>query len=106
MPKLREPPGYPSTGAGGDTSTVNRMPTIPLEELIDDLDAILRRAEEGEVFTITVEDEPVAMLGPVRKQWVDSSVLADLAKLPLDRESLARDLEDFDIELRDPWAER
>jgi prevent-host-death family protein len=105
MPKLREAPGYPSTGAGGDTSTVDRMPTIPLEELIDNFDEILRRAEDGEVFTITVADEPQAVLGPVRKEWVDSSTLKDLWELPVD-ENLARDIAEFDIQLRDPWAER
>lgn len=81
------------------------MPTIPLEELIDDFDEILRRAEAGEVFTITVADEPQAVLGPVRKQWVDSSVLEELAKFPVDPDYL-RDIRDFDIELRDPWADQ
>ena len=105
MPKLREAPGYPSTGTDGDTPTVDRVPTIPLEELIDDIDALLSRAEEGEEFTITVSGRPVGVLGPARKQWVDSSTLEDLWKLPVD-ENLARDIAEFDIELRDPWAER
>jgi prevent-host-death family protein len=81
------------------------MPTIPFEEIRDNFDEILRRAEAGEEFTITVSGQPVAMLGPTRKEWVDSSTLEDLWKLPVD-ENLARDLQEFDIELRDPWAER
>ncbi len=105
MPKLREAPGYPSTGANGDTPSVDRMPNIPLEELIDDIDEILRRAEGGEEFTITVSDQPVAKLGPARKYWVDGSVLEELAKFPVDPNYM-RDIEDFDIELRDPWADR
>jgi prevent-host-death family protein len=81
------------------------MPTIPLEELISDIDEILRRAEDGEEFTITVSGQAVAKLGPARKQWVDGSVLEELAKLPVDP-GYRRDIEDFDIELRDPWADR
>ncbi|HEX6152833.1 MAG TPA: hypothetical protein VFZ19_04840 [Solirubrobacterales bacterium] len=106
MPKLREAPGYPSTGAEDLSPTVERMPTIALEELISNIDEILRRAEAGEEFTITVSDQPVATLGPTRKHWVDGSVLEKLAEFPVDQESFARDLEDFDIELRDPWEER
>ena len=81
------------------------MGTIPLEELIDDFDEILRRAEAGEVFTITVAGQPQAVLGPVPREWVDSSTLKDLWELPVD-ENLARDIAEFDIQLRDPWAER
>ncbi len=82
------------------------MPTISQEELKENTGEILRRAEMGEEFTITAAGQPVAKLVPARKRtWVDSSVLEELAKLPVD-ESLARDLENFDIELRDPWAEQ
>lgn len=83
------------------------MPTISQEELSDDIGEILRRAEAGEEFTITASGQPVAKLGPARKRaWVDGSVLEELAKFPVDKAGLARDLEEFDIELRDPWAER
>jgi prevent-host-death family protein len=107
MPKLREGPGYPSTGAGGDTSTVDRMPEISHEELGENFEEILHRVEAGEEFTITVSGQPVAKLDAARKRaWVDGSVLEELAKLPVDTESLTRDLKEFDIALRDPWAER
>jgi prevent-host-death family protein len=105
MPKLREAPGYPSTGSGGDTPTVDRVPTIALEELIRDIDEILRRAEDGEEFTITVSGQPVAQLRPARKQWVDSSVLEELVKLPVDP-NFVRDIENFGFELRNPWEMR
>ncbi|HST69787.1 MAG TPA: type II toxin-antitoxin system prevent-host-death family antitoxin [Solirubrobacterales bacterium] len=83
------------------------MPTISHEELGGNFEEFLRRAEAGEKFTITVSGQPVAKLDAARKRaWVDSSVLEELAKLPVDSESLARDLKEFDIELRDPWAER
>ena len=81
------------------------MPEIPQKELRNQIGEILRRAEAGERFTITVSGRPVAELGPVgRRRWVPSSQLEELWKLPIDSKSLERDLEKFDIELRDPWA--
>jgi prevent-host-death family protein len=85
------------------------MPEIPQKTLRNEIGEILRRAEAGEDFTITVSGRPVARLGPLGgrdRTWVDSSVLEELAKLPVDP-NLKRDLERFGgIELRDPWAER
>ncbi len=83
------------------------MPEIPQKTLRNEIGEILRRAEAGEQFTITVSGRPVAKLGPLDndRTWVDSSVLKDLAKLPVD-ENLAKDLKEFDIQLRDPWADR
>jgi prevent-host-death family protein len=107
MPQLRDAPGCPSTGAAGDTSTVDRVSEISHEDLGKNFEDILRRVEAGEEFTITVSGQPVAKLDAARKRtWVDGSVLEELAKLPVDTESLARDLKEFDIALRDPWAER
>ncbi|HEX8050067.1 MAG TPA: type II toxin-antitoxin system prevent-host-death family antitoxin [Solirubrobacterales bacterium] len=83
------------------------MPQIPQKQLRNEVGEVLRRAEAGEVFTITVSGRPVAKLGPIARDrtWVDGSVLEELGKLPVD-ENLADDLKEFDIELRDPWAER
>lgn len=83
------------------------MPKIPQKELRNQIGEILRRAEAGEVFTITVSGRPVAELRPIQgdRTWVDNSVLEELAKLPVD-ENLARDIREFDIELRDPWADQ
>jgi prevent-host-death family protein len=80
------------------------MPTIPQKELRNNSGEILRRAEGGEHFTITVAGRPVADLGPhvAAPQWVDSGVLAPLWELPPDPQ-LGEDLADFDGELRDPW---
>jgi len=82
------------------------MPEIPQKKLRNEIGEILRRAEAGEEFTITVSGRPVAKLGPLSsdRTWVDSSVLKELAKLPVD-ENLAEDLKEFDIQLRDPWAD-
>ncbi len=80
------------------------MPTIPQKDLRNKVGEILRRAEAGEVFTVTVSGRPVAELGPIgARRWVDSASLADLWKLPPDP-TLMSDLEGFGAELRDPWA--
>lgn len=84
------------------------MPEIPQKTLRNEIGEILRRAEAGEEFTITVSGRPVAKLSPLDEDrtWVDSNVLEELAKLPTDP-SWKRDLERFGgIELRDPWAAR
>jgi len=83
------------------------VPEIPQKTLRNEIGEILRRAEAGEVFTITVSGRPVAKLGPISldRTWVDSAVLQALAKLPVD-ENLAEDLKEFDIQLRDPWADQ
>lgn len=72
------------------------MATIPQKELRNNVGEVLRRAESGEEFTVTVAGRPVARLGPVRpRQWVRGPALqrvwetpapetleADLARLP------------------------
>jgi prevent-host-death family protein len=80
------------------------MVTIPQKELRNNVGDVLRRAETGEQFTITVSGRPVAQLGPVRaRAWVAAGNLADLWELPADHR-LAEDLEGFGGTLRDPWA--
>ena len=80
------------------------MATIPQKELRNNVAEVLRRAEAGEQFTITVSGRPVAELGPARtRQWVDSASLKDLWALPPDP-ALMHDLEKFGGDLQDPWA--
>ena len=80
------------------------MTSIPQKELRNNSGEILRRAEAGERFTITVSGRPVAELGPAeRRQWINTSTLGDLFALPSDPD-LAEDLTGFDAELRDPWS--
>jgi prevent-host-death family protein len=111
MPELRERAGYPSAShdrdLGSTIATLPLMAEIPQKKLRNEIGEILRRAESGEVFTITVSGRPVAKLGPLSgdRRWVPAARLEDLWKLPID-ENLADDLKDFDIQLRDPWADQ
>jgi prevent-host-death family protein len=69
------------------------MPTISRAELRNGLDEILRRAEGGEEFLITVSNHPTARLGPVRtRQWVTGAELTELWDSPTDA-TLENDLE-------------
>jgi prevent-host-death family protein len=80
------------------------MATIPQKELRNHVGEVLRRAEAGEQFTITVSGRPVAALGPLRaRQWVPSAQLADLWATPPDP-TLTEDLEALGGQFTDPWA--
>lgn len=82
------------------------MATIPQKKLRNDVSEVLRRAEDGEQFVVTVSGRPVASLGPVRdRQWVKTDDLADLAELEADPE-LLQDIEDFGATLSDPWPNK
>jgi prevent-host-death family protein len=81
------------------------MPKIPQKELRNNVGEVLRRAEAGEQFTITVSGRPVAQLGPARtRQWVASAQLADLWAAAADP-TLMKDLERLGGEMPDPWAD-
>jgi prevent-host-death family protein len=80
------------------------MATIPQKELRNNVSEILRRAEAGEEFTITVAGRPVAQLGPARRRrWVAGEDLARVWDTPAPA-ALAGDLERFPAELADPFA--
>ncbi len=65
---------------------------------------MLRRAEAGEEFTITVAGRPVAQLGPAAKRrWVGSPALKGVFQTPAP-ETLAEDLERLPAALSDPFA--
>ena len=78
------------------------METIPQKELRNNVAAILRRAEAGEEFTITVAGRPVARLGPAAKRrWVSGPALGAVFATP-PPETLAADLERFPADLASP----
>ena len=80
------------------------MPTIPQKELRNNVGDVLRRAEAGEEFTITVAGRPVAQLGPTRRRrWVNGPDLARIWETPAPR-TLDEELERFPGELADPFG--
>ncbi|HXO40244.1 MAG TPA: type II toxin-antitoxin system prevent-host-death family antitoxin [Thermoanaerobaculia bacterium] len=57
------------------------MKTIPHRELRNQSARVLREAEAGQLFTITVDGRPVARLGPVAKRlWVPKTEYAQLLR--------------------------
>ncbi|MFY9820059.1 MAG: type II toxin-antitoxin system prevent-host-death family antitoxin [Thermoanaerobaculia bacterium] len=57
------------------------MKTIPQRELRNHSGEVLRQAESGEQFTITIEGRPVAVLGPVpRRQWIPKAEFRKILK--------------------------
>ncbi len=80
------------------------MATIPQKELRNNVAEVLRRAEAGEEFTITVAGRPVARLGPAAKRrWVSGENLRQVFATPVPR-TLAEDVERLPAALSDPFA--
>jgi prevent-host-death family protein len=78
--------------------------TIRQKELRNNVADVLRRAEAGEEFTITVAGRPVAQLGPTRRRrWVSGPDLAQLWETPAPQ-TLPGDLEKLPAELVDPFT--
>ncbi len=87
------------------------MTTIPQRELRNNISDILRRAEDGERFTITVAGRPVAELGPPAELARTAPTFADLnamlTRRPVDPQwaaDLARMREEDRANAVDPWA--
>jgi prevent-host-death family protein len=85
--------------------------TIPQRELRNNISDILRRAEDGERFTITVAGRPVAELGPPAEPARTAPTFAELnamlTRRPVDpqwAEDLARMREEDRANAVDPWA--
>jgi prevent-host-death family protein len=86
------------------------MTTIPQRELRNNISEILRRAEEGERFTITVAGRPVAELGPppgAARAATAAELWRVLQRTPVDPEwadDLARMRDEDRQNAVDPWA--
>lgn len=80
------------------------MTTIRQKDLRNNVGEVLRRAEAGEEFTVTVSGRPVARLGPARpRQWVSGETLQRVWQTPAPQ-TLETDLARFPGELADPFA--
>jgi prevent-host-death family protein len=83
------------------------MKTIAQRELRNQSGEILRQAEAGEQFTITVDGRPVAVLGPCpKRQWVPrEEFLKAFRGLPPDPSLMdeLREMDGIQDELTDPW---
>jgi prevent-host-death family protein len=78
--------------------------TIPQKELRNNVAEVLRRAEAGEEFTITVAGRPVARLGPAAKRrWVSGAALEGVFQTPAPQ-TFAEDLQRLPAALDDPFA--
>lgn len=72
------------------------MKMIPQRELRNHCDEILRQAESGEQFAITVEGRPVAVLGPYQgRQWVPREELFRILKTHPPDATLLEDLQEM-----------
>jgi prevent-host-death family protein len=86
------------------------MAVIPQGKLRNDIGAVLRRAEQGERFTVTVAGRPVAELGPLpgaRSLAAPERLAAILAETPPDPgfvEDLRQMRQEDEETARDPWA--
>lgn len=81
------------------------MATIPQKELRNNIGEVLRRAEAGEEFTVTVAGRPVARLGPARpRQWVGGPALQRVWQTPAPQE-LEDDLARLPAGIADVFAE-
>jgi prevent-host-death family protein len=79
------------------------MTVIPQKELRNNVSSVLRRAEAGEHFTITVSGRPVAELGPAQpRRWVRIEQVDDLWSTPPDA-TLMDDLAAISGGIPDPW---
>jgi prevent-host-death family protein len=84
--------------------------TIPQRDLRNNIAAILREAQSGTVFTVTVRGEPVAQLGPPDSPSgprvdVDRATIRRILALPIDSDDLAADLDAAEATLDDPWED-
>jgi prevent-host-death family protein len=85
--------------------------TIAQRELRNNVGAVLREAEAGTVFTVTVRGRPVAQLGPTGEPVSPRTELSReeirrILALPLDGAAMAADLDQAEARLDDPWPDR
>src|SRR5690606_32348824 len=85
-----------------------RRETIPQRDLRNDVGRILRAAEAGTEFIVTVRGRAVARLGPLDEAPrprvdVDRETIERILATPVDGAALAADLDAAEAPLDDPW---
>lgn len=83
--------------------------TIAQRELRNNIGAVLREAEAGTTFTITVRGRPLARLGPAdegRRVDADRGTIRRMLAEPIDSDALAADLDAAEAPVDDPWPDR
>ena len=81
--------------------------TIPQRELRNNIAAILRAAEAGETFTVTVRGRPVARVVPpgdptYPRVDVDRDTILRILSTPIDAD-FQRDLDEVEEPIDNPW---
>ena len=81
---------------------------IPQRELRNNVGGVLREAEAGATFTVTVNGRPVARVGPADngpRKLVDRESVRRILATPIDTEALAADLDAAEAPIDDPWED-
>lgn len=82
------------------------MKKIPQRELRNHSGEILRDAEKGERFLITVEGRPVAVLSPYpKRRWVSKAEIVELLRIGKADPHFFEDIAELGTlhDLKDPW---
>ena len=84
--------------------------TIAQRDLRNDVARVLREAQAGTTFTITVRGRPVAQLGPVAaaaspRVDVDRATIRAILADPVDSGAWAADLDAAEAPIDDPWRD-
>ena len=87
-----------------------RRRTIAQRDLRNDVARVLRDAEAGTTFTVTVRGRPVAQLGPLESQAaprvdVDRDTIRAILAAPVDTAAWQADLDAAEVPLDDPWGD-
>jgi prevent-host-death family protein len=84
--------------------------TIAQRDLRNDVASVLRDAEAGTTFTVTVRGRPVAQLGPLDaaaapRVDVDRDTIRAILGAPVDSEAWQADLDAAEAPVDDPWSD-
>jgi prevent-host-death family protein len=82
------------------------MAEVGLREMRQNASELVRRAQAGELVTITVAGRPAAMLGPIgSRAWRRWDDIADIFAKQADEE-WAQDRDLLDHTINDPWKQQ